>query len=66
MNNESYLYSSCVETYEQIGETVYYNLCTGENQTLPWGIMGWTFFISLITISLFVIVGLICIIKDAW
>ena len=66
MNNESYLYSSCVKTYEQIGETVYYNLCTGENQTLPWGVTGWFLFISLMIIALLIIVGMIAIIKEEW
>lgn len=59
--NYSFNYQ-CIKTAESFGETAYYNICTGQNYTIPWGSIDWTnavigygigalFFLAFITIA---------------
>jgi hypothetical protein len=31
----------CIKTAENFGNTVYHNICSGQNYTIPWGSVDW-------------------------
>lgn len=45
--------NECLIEYDRIGEDVYYNICTGEENTVPWGVSHSIAFILIL-------IGLVC------
>ena len=45
--------AECIKEYQKLGETVYRNICTGQEMTIPWGIDGW--FVGSIVVCLIVL-----------
>lgn len=48
--------SQCVKEYEIVGQTVYQNICTGQQTSVPWGLSGWLCFGFLIGLILTLII----------
>ena len=56
--------SECLKSYDLIGTTEYVNLCNNEINTIPWGVYGWLMFAITIIIILFLLSGVVAIVKD--
>lgn len=40
--------TSCIQQINNIGNTVYTNICTGSIKTVPWGSLDWTLAVSCV------------------
>ena len=56
--------SECLKSYDLLGTTEYVNLCNNEINTIPWGVEGWLMFVITIIIILFLLGGVVAIVKD--
>ena len=56
--------SECLKSYDLLGTTEYVNLCNNEINTIPWGVEGWLMFVITIIIILFLLSGVVAIVKD--
>ena len=56
--------SECLKSYNLIGTTEYVNLCNDEINTIPWGVEGWLMFVITIIIILFLLGGVVAIVKS--
>ena len=56
--------SECLKSYNLLGTTEYVNLCNNEINTIPWGVEGWLMFVITILIILFLLGGVVAIVKD--
>lgn len=51
--------AECIKSSNRIGETIYYNICSGSTRAVPWGSMDWfgaVFLALLILVCVSVIV----------
>ena len=56
--------SECLKSYDLLGTTEYVNLCNNEINTIPWGVEGWLMFVITIIIILFLLGGVVAIVKS--
>ena len=56
--------SECLKSYDLLGTTEYVNLCNDEINTIPWGVEGWLMFVITIIIILFLLGGVVAIVKS--
>lgn len=47
LNIDSKTLDACLKSINQIGSTVYQNVCTGQNATVPWGSLDWFLIVTL-------------------
>lgn len=63
VNSTDRSFNDCIKTQNNLTNTQYYNICTGDVQTVPTGmydyILSIPFAIAVICMALFIVVGLI-------
>lgn len=47
--NYNFNYAQCIKEAHNFGEDIYYNICAGTAQTVPWGTMDYLGTVGLIT-----------------
>jgi hypothetical protein len=57
-------YSECVKSWDSVGITHYKNICTSEEQSIPWGVTGYIVFGGVIMFILLIILLITYFIKD--
>ena len=61
-NNElNFNYSECIKSYDAWGSTTYKNICNGEENTIPWGVVGYGGLIFFIILGV-LLIGFIALI----
>ena len=63
MEDINITYGGCMTVYETLGETHYVNICTKEENIVPWGIGGWFLFLTLTTIVIVLIGAIAYLVK---
>ena len=57
-------YSECIKEQNNIGETIYHNICNNETNKITWGSDTWVGIIMVFIIFILVIIALIKFILD--
>lgn len=57
-------YSECIKEKNNIGETIYHNICTNETHKISWGSDTWIGVVMLFIIFVLIIIALIKSIFD--
>ena len=50
--------NECIKSYDNIGSTVYVNICENQTTSIPWGSSDWICFL-LVTSTLIVFIGFV-------
>lgn len=62
-SNVSVGLSECLKPIENVGGTVYQNVCDGTSTFVPWGFMVW---LGVIAITIVFIIVVVAVIKDTY
>ena len=53
----------CIKEYDKLGSTQYVDICNNTQYNVPWGISGWLILVFNLVIIIFIISGIIALIK---
>jgi hypothetical protein len=64
LNQQSQSLGDCLKEIDNIGHTVYQNICTGQQVGVPWGAADWLIALVLASLITAAVVGIVKIIRD--
>jgi hypothetical protein len=59
-------YNECIKQQDNIGETIYHNICTNETYKVSWGGDNWIFGVALFILIILMIIGLFKVVFDVF
>ena len=64
MNNYSITHGCIKEVSNNIGHTIFHNICDGTTEMVPWGTLDWLVMIVIVPIAITVIAMLVAVAID--